>query len=146
MRGHAEMHDATALVMQDDEHEQGAKVALGTTKKSADAKQPTWLRRNVRQVCDGDFGGRGMYLDTAAWLTLNPSLSSSPWIRGAPHSGCSRQIRRLRSQTSAGTGGRPRLRDRDFQVQKARKPVRCHRTTVSGRTTTTVWRQPVYRR
>ena len=31
-----------------------------------------------------------MYLDTAAWLISIPSLSSSPWIRGAPQKGLSR--------------------------------------------------------
>jgi len=41
-------------------------VAVGTTKKSTDARQPTWFRRNVRQVCDGDFGCRIMHLETAA--------------------------------------------------------------------------------
>jgi hemoglobin len=28
-----------------------------------------------------------MYLATLDWATSNPSLSSSPWIRGAPHKG-----------------------------------------------------------
>ena len=41
-------------------------VAVGTTKKSIDARQPTWFRRNVRQVCNGGFGCRIMYLETVA--------------------------------------------------------------------------------
>ena len=31
----------------------------------------------------------GKYRETVAWLTSKPSLSSSPWIRGAPHRFCS---------------------------------------------------------
>jgi hypothetical protein len=30
------------------------------------------------------LGGRGRYLPTVAWLTSTPSLSNSPWMRGAP--------------------------------------------------------------
>jgi hypothetical protein len=30
------------------------------------------------------LGSRGRYLPTVAWLTSTPSLSNSPWMRGAP--------------------------------------------------------------
>jgi hypothetical protein len=43
-----------------------------------------WFCRKARQVGEGTFGRHGMYLPTVAWLTAIPSLSSSPWIRGAP--------------------------------------------------------------
>jgi hypothetical protein len=33
------------------------------------------------------LGRHGMYLPTVAWHTAMPSLSSSPWMRGAPQSG-----------------------------------------------------------
>src|SRR4029450_883153 len=36
-----------------------------------------------------------MYLATLDCATANPSLSNSPWIRGAPHSGFSMLIRRI---------------------------------------------------
>ena len=121
-------------------------VAVGTTKKSMDARQPTWFRRNVRQVCDGGFGCRIMYLETVAWLISIPSLRSSPWMRGAPHNGFSRVMRRISVLTSAGSGGRPRRRGRDFQVQKARKPLRCQAITVSGLTITAASRQRGQRR
>jgi hypothetical protein len=62
-----------------------------------------------------------------------PSLSSSPWIRGAPHKGLAMLISRINCRISVGTAGRPRPR-LDFQRQNNRKPARCHRTTVSGRT------------
>ena len=42
-------------------------------------------------------------------------------------------ISRINCRISVGTAGRPRRR-LDFQRQNNRKPARCHRTTVSGRT------------
>src|SRR5437660_3789381 len=39
-----------------------------------------------------------MYLATLDCATSNPSLSSSPWMRGAPHSGFSALIRRISAQ------------------------------------------------
>jgi hypothetical protein len=42
-----------------------------------------------------------MYLATLDWVTSNPSLSSSPWMRGAPHSGFSMLIRRIKARSSA---------------------------------------------
>jgi len=55
-----------------------------------------------------------------------PSLSSSPWIRGAPHRLITDQVADF-----PGTAGRPPL-DRDFQRQNALKPRRCQRISVSG--------------
>ena len=59
------------------------------------------------------------------------SLSSSPWRRGAPHSGLARLISRIRARTSAGILGRP-PRGRDLQRQRARRPARCQRSTGPG--------------
>ena len=65
--------------------------------------------------------------------TSIPSLSSSPWIRGAPYNGLAMLISRTNCRISVGTAGRPKRR-LDFQRQNNRKPARCQRTTVSGRT------------
>ncbi len=73
-----------------------------------------------------------MYLETDAWEISIPSLSNSPWIRGAPQSEFSWLIRRTRLRISRDTAGRPGLRTLDFHVQYFRKPSRCQRTTVSG--------------
>src|ERR1700737_842728 len=62
-----------------------------------------------------------------------PSLSSSPRILGAPQSGFSKLILRIRSRTSLAIRGRPPS-GRDFHRQYAAKPIRCQRTTVSGLT------------
>jgi hypothetical protein len=96
--------------------------------------------RNVRRVVSqkgapSRLGGPHrltMYLATLDCATSNPSLSSSPWMRGAPHSGLSTLIRRISARRSALICGRP-PRDRDFQRQYWRKPARCQRTRVSGR-------------
>src|SRR5262249_9228014 len=42
-----------------------------------------------------------MYLATLDCATSNPSLSSSPWMRGAPHGGFSILIRRIKARSSA---------------------------------------------
>jgi hypothetical protein len=46
------MHDASAFVDEDHQHEQRY-VSVGTTKKSAAITCPRSFARNVRQVCNG---------------------------------------------------------------------------------------------
>src|SRR4029077_16749583 len=53
-------------------------VTVGTVKKSTEARLPTWLARNVRQVCDGGVRRRTRYLETVAWAISKPSFRSSP--------------------------------------------------------------------
>ena len=55
-------------------------------------------------------------------------------MRGAPHSGFSTLIRRIKARSSALICGRP-PNGRDFQHQYRRKPARCQRKSVSGRMT-----------
>ena len=57
-----------------------------------------------------------LILDTVDLARSKPSLSNSPWIRGAPHSGFSLLIRRIRSRCSRSIRGRP-ARFRDVQRQ-----------------------------
>ena len=85
----------------------------------------------VFQPWDGGRWRRTMYLPTVDSATSIPSINNSPWIRGAPHSGFSRLIRRISPRTSESTRGRlPRWRD--FQRQYARKPRRYQPITVSS--------------
>ena len=114
---------------------------VGTVKKSTDTKLLRWLSKKVRQVCEGGFRWRTMYLFTLVSPMSIPSLSSSPWMRGAPHIGFSRLILRISSRVSLGTFGLPGFPCRTFQVQKSRKPLRCQATTVSGFTITRAERQ-----
>jgi hypothetical protein len=62
------------------------------------------------QPCDGGPLLRAIYLATLVCPMSMPSLSSSPWIRGAPHSGLAKLISRITCRISAGTAGRPRRR------------------------------------
>src|SRR6266404_6083152 len=134
-----EVHDLTAMLQKDHEH-------VGTTKKSTETRSKTWFWRNVRQVCEGGFGRRGMSRATVRCETSKPSLSSSPWMRGAPQRGFASAMVRTSFATSEPTDGRPIRPLRDFQVQNARKPCRCQRITVSGRTTWSASRHPAQRR
>jgi hypothetical protein len=84
-----------------------------------------------------------MYFDTVACETVTPSFSSSPWIRGAPHRGLARLIRRIRSRSSGLIIGRPDRR-RLFHAQLRRNAWRCQPTTVSGRTRCSDCRQLVH--
>src|ERR1039458_9015976 len=82
-----------------------------------------------------------MYLATLVSPISMPSLSNSPWIWGAPHSGFSRLILRIRSRTSQATEGRPVRPCRIFQVQNRRNPLRCQEITVEGLTISRADRQ-----
>ena len=66
-----------------------------------------WLCRNERHVAEGIFGRHGRYLPTVAWLMSKPSLSSSPWMRGAPHSGFAWLILQISLRISRAILGRP---------------------------------------
>jgi hypothetical protein len=91
-------------------------VRVGTTQRSIAAMAAAWLRRNVRHVCDGGPRRRIMYLETVDSAISNPSLSGSPWMRGAPYNGFSLLIRWMSSRSSHLTLGLP-ARPRDFQRQ-----------------------------
>jgi hypothetical protein len=59
-----------------------------------------WLRRKALQPWDGGRLRRAMYLATLVCPISMPSLRSSPWIRGAPHSGFARLISRINRRIS----------------------------------------------
>jgi hypothetical protein len=82
------------------------KVAVGTVRKSMQARVPVWLARNVRQVCEGGLRRRGISRETVRSATEMPSLSNSAWIRGAPQPRFPVAIRRIRSRASFDTRGR----------------------------------------
>ena len=92
------------------------------------------------------FAASTIYLLTLLCPMSMPSLSSSPWMRGAPQPGFSRHILRIRSRTSLEMTGRPGFPQRTFQVQNKRKAARCQATTVSGLTMASAERQSRQRR
>src|SRR5436190_14008062 len=57
-------------------------VSVGTTQRSIAAMVSAWLRRNVRQVCDGGPRRRIMYLETVDSATSNPSMArrAPQWV------------------------------------------------------------------
>src|SRR5258706_15304205 len=75
---------------------------VGTTNKSIAAMSGAWLHRKVRHSWLGGPRRLTMYLATLDWATSNPSLRSSPWIRGAPQSGFSMLIRRISAASHHG--------------------------------------------
>src|SRR5450759_4933560 len=57
---------------------------VGATNRSMAAMSSAWFCRKVRHPWLGGRCCLTMYLATLDCATSNPSLSSSPWIRGAP--------------------------------------------------------------
>jgi len=92
------------------------------------------LSRNAFQFWDGGFVLLGIHRDTVRSETSIPSLRSSPWTRGAPHSGFEFAIFRINSRISRSVPGRPGPLEWDRRVQQEAKRFRCHRRTVSGLT------------
>src|SRR5262245_38190110 len=102
--------------------------------KSIETNSRKWLSRNVRQVCEGGFLFFGISRETVLSEISIPSLSSSPWMRGAPHSGLACVICLIMALIRELAQGRPPIFRRDSLVQKCRKPLRCQPMTVSGLT------------
>jgi hypothetical protein len=76
----------------------------------------------------------GIHRDKVRSETSIPGLRSSPWTRGAPHSGFEFAILRINSRISRSFPGRPGPLEWDRRVQEEAKRFRCHRRTVSGLT------------
>src|SRR5450631_3296963 len=71
------------------------------------AMSGAWLRKKIRHPWLGGRRRLTMYLATLDCAISNPSLSSSPWMRGAPQSGFSTLIRRINKRSSVSICGRP---------------------------------------
>src|ERR1019366_7879014 len=111
------------------------KVRVGTVKKSMAGIASRWLLRNTsqRRTGSGLRVARFTQRETVRSEISKPSLSSSPWMRGAPQVGFSATIRKISSRSSLVNGFLPTTRRvRELQLQYSRKPARCQRTTVSG--------------
>jgi hypothetical protein len=77
----------------------------------------------------------GIRLETDRSEILMPSLSSSPWILGAPHRRLALAILRTRDLIALFIRDLPtRPLGRDLYFQNNLKPCRCQRTAVSGLT------------
>ena len=108
---------------------------VGTVKKSIAAIASRWFRRKAshRLAGSGSRGARHIQREIVRSETSKPSMRSSPWMRGAPQVGFPATIRKINSRTSLDVCLLPtRFLTREISLQYARKPARCHRTTVSG--------------
>src|SRR6202022_2608109 len=120
--------ELSAVEPDNDEGIEQVKPIVGTTNRSMAAMSGAWLRKKVRHPWPGGPRRLTMYLAAPDCATPNPSLSSSPWMRGAPQSGFSTHIRRINPRSSVSICGRP-PNGRDFQRQYQRKPAPCQRTS-----------------
>lgn len=112
-------------------------MIVGTVKKSIAAMASRWLRRSVSQrfVLSGSPGARRIQRETVCSETSNPSIRSSPCMRGAPHVGFSVTIRKMRSRISVEIFFLPITRRAlDIRRQYSANPERCQRITVFGLT------------
>ena len=77
---------------------------VGTVKKSIAAMASRWLRRKASQRLaeSGFLQARFIQRETVRSEMSNPSISSSPWMRGAPQVGFSATMRKINSRSSFG--------------------------------------------
>jgi hypothetical protein len=87
--GHRKPEQLPSAVAHDEKCKQALEGHRGTTNRSIAAMASAWLRRNVRQPCDGGPRRRAMHFETVDSARSKPSLSSSRWMRGVPHNGFS---------------------------------------------------------
>jgi hypothetical protein len=137
--GHIEMQNATPVMSQHQEHVKNLETNRGY-------REEVELLGVILQECAPGLRRRlaaahHVYLLTLLSPMSMPSLSSSPWMRGAPQMGFSRHILQIRSRTSREMAGRPGWPRRTFPVQNKPKPARCQAMTVSGLTMASTERQ-----
>src|SRR6266403_3694124 len=142
---HPQPHESTSTVTQDQEPIQQPKGKRRHDEQVHRGDIVSMIAKKGPPACDGPPLLRATYFATLVWPTSMPSLSSSPWMRGAPQSGLARFMFRINLRISSGTLGLP-PRCLDFQRQNDRNPARCQRTTVSGRTMDSASTMPGRRR
>jgi|GEM_PF-1556785 hypothetical protein len=99
--------EVSTIQPHDDEAIEQIKANGRDNNKSMAAMSSAWLRRKVRHPWLGGPCRLTMYLATLDCATSNPSLSSSPWMRGAPQSEFSILICRISTRTLVFICGRP---------------------------------------
>src|SRR5262245_6667414 len=90
---HLEPQQLPPAVAQDQKREPSLKAQGRDHKEINGCDRMRVVPENVFQPCDGDPPCT-MYFETVDCATSKPSISSSPWIRDAPHFGFSLLIRR----------------------------------------------------
>jgi hypothetical protein len=92
------------------------------------------INRSAKGFCQGQNGAE-TNRDTVRSETSMPSFCHSPWIRGAPQSGFAAAISSTSDRMAPSMLGRSERIGSERRAQRRRSHWRCHRTTVSGRTT-----------
>src|SRR6266404_6830832 len=142
---YSQPHDSTSTVPENQKAIQQPERKCWHDKQVHRSDAVSVIAKKGPPACDGPRLPRAMYFATLVWPTSMPSLSSSPWMRGAPQSRLARLMSRINLRTSSGTLGLPPRR-LHFQRQNDRNPARCQRTTVSGRTMDSASTMPGTRR
>ena len=124
------------MVGEDDQDEEHTQASGGNGEEVDRDQVPDMVREERAPGLRGGVGRFGIRRETVRSATSIPSFRSSPWIRGAPHSGLAAAIFRTRAMISALTGGRPTVGRLESLAQCSRKRRRCQRRTVSGVTMT----------
>src|SRR6516165_3624026 len=123
MRGHPKPQDLPPVVADD---QQSIEQSERDCRHDKEVHCDNAIRMVAKERLPSCVGGpllRAIYLATLVWPISMPSLRSSPWILGAPHSWLAMLISRISRRISNGTVGRPQ-RLRDFQRQYHLKPAR----------------------
>ena len=89
------MHDASALMRQNDEDERQT-IRDGGKDEEVDCND---LPEMIGEKCPPRLA-RWSSVSTVAWLMSMPSFRSSPWILGTPHNGLASAIVRINERTS----------------------------------------------
>ena len=129
------MEDLATVVIDHKEAVQHSKRQRGHGEKvhRRDGLAMIAQKHQPRRAGSGFLHAPWIQRDTARSAMSQPSLSNSPWMRGAPHVGFSATMRKIRSRTSLLKRFLPAAQPvRDSQDQYNRNPMRCQRTTVSG--------------
>ena len=96
MRSDVDVDEAPAIMSQQQEHVEDLEPnGRHGEEVHGDQVLDAVLQKGA-PVCEGGVWRRPVYLATLVSPISMPSLSNSPWIRGAPHNGFSRLKRRIK--------------------------------------------------
>ena len=108
MVGHVEAKDASSTMPDSEPDEQDPEAHHRDSKEVHRRDRIAMIPQEHKPALDSieTRGRRGIYRETVRSDTSKPSMSSSPWILGAPQVAFSVAIRRIRSRMPRSIGGR----------------------------------------
>jgi hypothetical protein len=98
--GNIEVQNAPSVMGQDQKHVKDLEANRGHGEEIDGDQLLGMILEEGAPSLEGGLWQRTMYLLTLLSAMSMPSLSSSPWMRGAPHPGFSRHILWMSSRTS----------------------------------------------